>query len=122
MASQLAGTLDRGCEPLGEQGARGALFRLTLESHGYTFVAKGTVEAFKDRLQDKARIYRHLRRVQGHLVPVYLGSTLLTKPYHLLLGFGLCTCFLCPGLVRKLNRISQFRGSSSRTTSARSLP
>jgi len=42
MLPQLAEDPDNGCEPLGKQGARGALLRLTLESYGYTFVAKGT--------------------------------------------------------------------------------
>ena len=43
---QLAADPERGCKPLGLQGARGALFRITLLSHGYVFVAKGTVRAF----------------------------------------------------------------------------
>lgn len=47
---------DIGGEPLGKQGSRGALFRLTLKSYGFTFVAKGTVRAFKAKL--KAGIIR----------------------------------------------------------------
>ena len=39
---QLAEDPDNGYEPLGKQGARGALFRLSLEWYGYTLVAKGT--------------------------------------------------------------------------------
>ena len=30
------------CQPLGIQGARRALFKITLTSHGYTVVSKGT--------------------------------------------------------------------------------
>jgi hypothetical protein len=48
---QLALDPDNGCEPLGKQGARGALFKLTLDSYGYTFVAKGTVGQFKANLK-----------------------------------------------------------------------
>ena len=40
MLDQLAHDPDNGCEPLGRQGARGALFRLALESYGYTFVER----------------------------------------------------------------------------------
>ena len=43
---QLGQNMDQGCEPLGRQGARGALFKMTLASHGYTFVGKGTVPVF----------------------------------------------------------------------------
>ncbi|CZT13877.1 uncharacterized protein RCO7_00684 [Rhynchosporium graminicola] len=65
---------DSGCEPLRKQGARGTLFRLTLKSHGYTFVAKGTMTAFEAKLKHEGLVYRHLDKVQGELVPVYLGN------------------------------------------------
>ncbi len=78
---QLEGNLDNGCEPLGKQGARGALFRLALDSFGYTFVAKGTVKAFIPNLKHEGQVYRHLAKVQGELIPVYLGNISLTKPY-----------------------------------------
>jgi hypothetical protein len=76
------------CEPLGrqKQGARGALFKLTLESHGYTFVAKGTVLAFKSKLKHEGSIYRYLDAAQGELIPVYLGNISLTRPYFLDFG------------------------------------
>jgi len=83
---QLKENLDSGCEPLGKQGARGALFKLTLDSHGYTFVAKGTVEAFIQRLKHEGRVYRHLDEVQGQLIPVYLGNISLINPYFLDFG------------------------------------
>ncbi|PSS25711.1 hypothetical protein M430DRAFT_33320 [Amorphotheca resinae ATCC 22711] len=83
---QLERSLDYGCEPLGKQGARGALFKLTLYSHGYTFVAKGTVEAFIPALKHEGRIYRHLIGFQGELIPVYLGNISLVKTYFLDFG------------------------------------
>jgi hypothetical protein len=86
MLRQLAENPDNGCEPLGKQGARGALFRLTLESYGYTFVAKGTVTAFKAKLKHEGLVYRHLDEVQGELIPVYLGNISLVRPYFLDIG------------------------------------
>jgi hypothetical protein len=86
MLRQLAENLDSGCEPLGKQGARGAPFRLTLEWYGYTFVAKGTVTAFETKLKHEKLVYRHLDKVQGGLIPVYLGNISLTVLY--LLDFG----------------------------------
>jgi hypothetical protein len=86
MLRQLAENLDNGCEPLGKQGARGALFRLTLESYGYTFVAKGTVTAFKAKLKHEGLVYRHLDEAQGELIPVYLGNISLVRPYFLDIG------------------------------------
>ncbi|TVY90595.1 hypothetical protein LAWI1_G003827 [Lachnellula willkommii] len=86
MLRQLTQDPDNGCEPLGKQGACGALFRLTLESYGYTFVAKGTVMAFKAKLKHESLIYRHLDKVQGELIPVYLGNISLVRPYFLDVG------------------------------------
>jgi len=57
MLRQLAQDPDNGCEPLGKQGARSALFKLTLESYGYTFVAKGTVAAFEVKLKHEGLVY-----------------------------------------------------------------
>ena len=86
MLRQLAEDPDSGCEPLAKQGACGALFRLTLESYRYTFVAKGTVTAFTPRLKHEGLIYRHLDEVQGELIPVYLGNVSLVRPYFLDFG------------------------------------
>ncbi|KAH8650353.1 hypothetical protein BGZ60DRAFT_421798 [Tricladium varicosporioides] len=83
---QLAEDPDNGCEPLGKQGARGALFRLTLERYGYTFVAKGTVTAFKAKLKHEGLVYRHAGEVQGSITPVYLGNISLVRPYFLDFG------------------------------------
>lgn len=86
MSRQLTENPDNGCEPLGKQGARGALFRLTLESYGYTFVAKGTVKAFTAKLKHEGLGYRHLDKVQGELIAVYLGNISLVRPYFLDFG------------------------------------
>ncbi len=86
MLGQLAENPDNGCEPLGKQGACGTLFRLTLESYRYTFVAKGTVMAFKGKLKHEGLVYRHLDEVEGELIPVYLGNISLVRPYFLDFG------------------------------------
>lgn len=81
--AQLA--IDRGndadCCPLNLHGARGALLKIRLSSHGYVFVAKG-VEACNLRyLRHEARIYHHLRPMQGVHVPVCCGIVGLHVPY-----------------------------------------
>ncbi|KAH8591188.1 hypothetical protein B0O99DRAFT_632694 [Bisporella sp. PMI_857] len=86
MLHQLAEDPDNGCESLGKQGARGALFRLTLGSYGYTFVAKGTVPAFEAKLKYEGSVYRYLDQVQGELISVYLGNISLVHPYFLDIG------------------------------------
>jgi hypothetical protein len=86
MLCQLALNPDNGFEPLGKQGACSALFKLTLESYRYTFVAKGTVTAFKEDLKHEGLVYRHLSEVQGELIPVYLGNISLVRPYFLDVG------------------------------------
>lgn len=86
MLRQLAENPENGCVPLGKQGSRGALFKLTLELYRYTFVAKGTVEAYKAHLKHEGLLYRHLDEVQGELIPVYLGNISLRHPYFLDVG------------------------------------
>ncbi len=83
---QLAEDLDHNCEPLGLQGARGALFQVTLASHGYVFVGKGTVQAFVPDLRHEGDVYRRLAKLQGTVVPVYLGNINLTESYNLDFG------------------------------------
>jgi len=78
---QLAEDLDHDCEPLGLQGARGALFKLTLTSYGYVFVGKGTVRAFIPDLLHEGTVYKQLAKLQGTAVPVYLGNINLTYCY-----------------------------------------
>ncbi|KAK2122128.1 hypothetical protein NOF04DRAFT_1197167 [Fusarium oxysporum II5] len=71
---QLKQSLDDGIRPLGEGGARGVLFQVTLLSHGYTFVSKGTVRAFIQDLEHEAAVYERLKPIQGVHVPVFLGA------------------------------------------------
>ncbi|KAL3588185.1 hypothetical protein FPOAC2_14084 [Fusarium poae] len=74
LRKQLEQSLDDGIRPLGEGGARGVLFQVTLLAHGYTFVSKGTVRAFIKDLQHEAAVYERLKPVQGVHVPVFLGA------------------------------------------------
>ena len=60
--------------PLGIQGARGALFKVTLMPYNYTVVAKGTVRPYVRYLRHEAEVYRRLAALQGDCVPVFLGS------------------------------------------------
>ncbi|KAH7111552.1 hypothetical protein EDB81DRAFT_925872 [Dactylonectria macrodidyma] len=71
---QLEQSLDDGIRPLGEGGARGVLFQVTLLAHGYTFVSKGTVRAFIKDLEHEAAVYERLKPIQGVYVPVFLGA------------------------------------------------
>jgi hypothetical protein len=59
---------------------------LTLEWYGYTFVGKGTVTAFEAKLKHEGLVYQHLDKVQGELIPVYLGNISLVCPYFLDFG------------------------------------
>ena len=80
ITNQLAVNPENGCEPLGKQGTRGALFKLVMKSYEYSFVAKGTVFAFKAHLQYENSIYRRLSQIQGTLIPVCFGSASLIRP------------------------------------------
>ncbi|KAI1839412.1 hypothetical protein JX266_014377, partial [Neoarthrinium moseri] len=84
MRDQLAS--DRGpdadCAPLHVKGALGALFKLRLSSHGYTFVAKGMQQSHVERLRHEHEVYAQLLPIQGETVPVCLGMTDLVLPYY----------------------------------------
>ena len=83
---QLAADPEQGCKPLGLQGARGALFRIILLSHGYVLVAKGTVRAFVPDILREAKIYQYLEALQGTAVPICFGHIGLRHRYYLDLG------------------------------------
>ncbi|TGO45984.1 hypothetical protein BCON_0352g00100 [Botryotinia convoluta] len=83
---QLERNRDDDCYPLGIQGARGALFKITLTSHGYTVVAKGTVRAFAKDLQHECEIYERLKKIQGVCIPICFGSIDLVHPYYYDIG------------------------------------
>ncbi|KAL8766391.1 MAG: hypothetical protein Q9209_006825 [Squamulea sp. 1 TL-2023] len=75
--------LDKYCEPLGLSGARDFLFRVTLASHGYVFVAKGTTGRLRPRLRHEEKIFEHLKALQGTTIPVHLGNINLVHRYFL---------------------------------------
>lgn len=77
---------DDGFQSLDRSGWAGALFWVRLRSHGYTFVAKGTVDALVPVLRKEARMYERMRAIQGRAVPVYLGSIDMTRPFYLCSG------------------------------------
>ncbi|KAA8648117.1 uncharacterized protein ATNIH1004_004000 [Aspergillus tanneri] len=70
-----------GCESLHVHGSRGALFKITLWSHGYTFVGKGVPIEFVKGSKYEELIYSYLTPIQGVSVPVLLGSLRLRCPF-----------------------------------------
>lgn len=73
--------LDIGCESLHIHGTRGALFKVTLLSHGYTFVRKGAPIDFVEHAQHEECVYSRLRPIQGVHVPIILGGLALRQPF-----------------------------------------
>ncbi|KAI1127582.1 hypothetical protein F5Y10DRAFT_192290 [Nemania abortiva] len=65
----------------GKIGAIGALFKVELAPYGYTFVGKGTQSVHLHCLQHESLIYSRLERLQGEVVPVYLGIVNLAGPW-----------------------------------------
>ena len=73
--------LDLGCESLHIHGTRGALFKVTLLSHGYTFVGKGVPIEFLECSNHEEFVYSRLDQIQGKYVPVVLGSLVLSRAF-----------------------------------------
>ncbi|KAH8431444.1 uncharacterized protein LDX57_009106 [Aspergillus melleus] len=71
------------CTPMGGCGASGAPFKITCAVYGYTVVGKGTTSYLWDEVSREADIYRILSRLQGSVVPVFLGAIDLAKIYFL---------------------------------------
>ena len=105
LRDQFARTLDADCEELGLQGARGALFRVTLASHRYTLVAKGTVEVFVPDLRHEVVVYQHLDPLQGTRVPVCLGSIDLIVPYYYDAGITITHMMLLSWAGRRIDDV-----------------
>ncbi|KKZ66579.1 hypothetical protein EMCG_07693 [[Emmonsia] crescens] len=82
MRRQLSADLDTDCDSVGVHGARGALLKVTLTSHGYTVTAKCTTRECVQDLEHEARIYKQLQPIQGIHIPVNLGSLNLKHSYH----------------------------------------
>jgi hypothetical protein len=83
LKKQLDMDLDHYCTAWGTSGSCGAPFKLTLSSHGYTFVGKGTTNGLRNKLLYEADVYRVLRKAQGSAVPVFLGSIDLANIFFL---------------------------------------
>jgi hypothetical protein len=73
----------RGLESMDRCGWAGALFRVTLFSRGYVFVAKGTTEPLAAVLVQEADMYGAMEHLQGETIPVLLGSMRLAHPFPL---------------------------------------
>jgi len=73
--------MDLGCESLHIHGTRGALFKVTLLSHGYTFVAKGSPIEFAESSKHEESVYSRLTEIQGVFVPVLVGSLVLRRSF-----------------------------------------
>ncbi|KAL6797615.1 hypothetical protein GGI42DRAFT_78461 [Trichoderma sp. SZMC 28013] len=69
------------CVSLDLKGSLGAMFKVMIPSHGYTFVAKGVTEENVPRLLREGDTYTRLRDVQGGCVPVYLGIVQLEATF-----------------------------------------
>lgn len=74
LRAQFERTLDDGIEPLGKYGARGIIFKVTLLSHGYTFISKATVGRFRRELEREGKAYGRMEPLQGINIPVFLGA------------------------------------------------
>ncbi|KAL5349529.1 hypothetical protein ACLOAV_005824 [Pseudogymnoascus australis] len=82
------------CKPLYVKGARGALFKIRLSSHGYTLVAKGMEADDIEHLINENKVYSHLGSLQGKYIPVCLGTSNLKLPYYYDCGVYVTMLFL----------------------------
>ncbi|KAG9228961.1 hypothetical protein BJ875DRAFT_489361 [Amylocarpus encephaloides] len=84
---------DADCKPLYVKGSRGALVKVRLSSHGYTFVAKAMKQADRKHMLQEAIVYGKLRSLQGSCIPVCLGTVDLEPPYYY--DYGTYVSMLC---------------------------
>jgi hypothetical protein len=68
-------------ESLYIHSTRKALFKITLWSHGYTFIGKDVPIDFIECAKQKEIIYSHLHAIQGQYIPIILGSLNLYQPF-----------------------------------------
>lgn len=73
---------DADCQPLYVKGSRGALAKVRLSSHGYTFVAKAVQQRERRHLLHEANVYKRLASLQGSNIPVCLGLLDLGLPFY----------------------------------------
>ncbi|KAI9815587.1 MAG: hypothetical protein M1832_005448 [Thelocarpon impressellum] len=121
LGQQLSTDRDTDVVNLGVWGARGALFQVTLTSHGYTVAAKGTPAHFVQHLRHEAAVYRRLQAIQGVHIPVCLGSVALVRPYifegavhlvrMLLLSFGGKPLYRFVNAENRLRLVAQVQSS-----------
>ncbi|KAF6233317.1 hypothetical protein HO173_008441 [Letharia columbiana] len=78
---QLRRSRDHAMDHLKIRGGIGHLFRVTLCSYGYTFVAKAVREDHLRSLTREYAIYGKLRQLQAEFIPVCLGLIELETPY-----------------------------------------
>lgn len=79
---QLAISLDDYVLNLSMHGNYGVLFKITLASHGYTFVAKATSKTWTSRIVYEASVYERLFNLQGISIPIWLGNIDLANPWY----------------------------------------
>ncbi|OAA60596.1 hypothetical protein SPI_05720 [Niveomyces insectorum RCEF 264] len=65
----------------GKFGAIGTLFRLLLAGYEYLLVAMGVQQTHVPKVATEERVYAYLRKHQGTLVPVRLGTVALATEY-----------------------------------------
>ncbi|KAL8959341.1 MAG: hypothetical protein Q9193_003781 [Seirophora villosa] len=82
LQQQLNRSLDFNCTDLQIYGSRSMLFKVTLASHGYTVIAKGTRDVFVEDLRYEQRMYHRLSSMQGKFIPVHLGNIDLAHPWY----------------------------------------
>ncbi|OJJ47661.1 hypothetical protein ASPZODRAFT_1739647 [Penicilliopsis zonata CBS 506.65] len=83
LKKQLDRDLDHNCTPFGDCGSYGAPFKITCSTYGYTVVGKGTTSRLWKEVSREAEVYQVLRKVQGLVVPVFLGAIDLEMVYFL---------------------------------------
>ena len=83
LKEQLDRDLDHNCTPFGDCGSYGAPFKITCATYGYTVVGKGTTSRLWKEVSREAEVYQLLWKVQGLVVPVFLGAIDLDMIYFL---------------------------------------
>lgn len=79
--AQLRQDRHKGFEQLHIRGRTGFLLKATLLSHGYTVIIKATTEARQHNLRKEIDAYGSLLQLQGHSIPVHIGSFQPRMPY-----------------------------------------
>lgn len=74
--------LDEDFVLLRKRGTVGALFKVTLWSHGYTVAGKASRQGQVRFLEHEEQVYKQLLPIQGKSVPVCIGSMRLPVPFY----------------------------------------